>query len=270
MRHLCSTGLLLMTVGATLFLWDRAGVIALSQTIDAQTGANLTAMAKAAGDEAGDLAADQGVVTFAAACMSIFTVVYIVVLAVMFKRILIAVKVVREACKALAAMPLLVAQPLCTMTSLCLLYVWTAAVSMYFMSAGEFDPSTGTFVYAGGDCSEIDKADAVMKNLSMTTTAALLALTFNQQMNSSATAAGPLKLVSDSLGSIDELKGTEEFEQARLGKVEDKTSSSSAPSHPTVDKAQKAVDSILGPFLILGARHRPTRFRRPKPTQFRW
>ena len=53
----------------------------------------------------------------------------------------------------------LVAQPLCTMTSLCLLYVWTAAVSMYFMSAGEFDPSTGTFVYAGGDCSEIDKAD---------------------------------------------------------------------------------------------------------------
>ena len=103
-----------MTVGATLFLWDRAGVIALSQTIDAQTGANLTAMAEAAGDEAGDLAADQGVVTFAAACMSIFTVVYIVVLAVMFKRILIAVKVVREACKALAAMPLLVAQPLCT------------------------------------------------------------------------------------------------------------------------------------------------------------
>ena len=198
-----------MTVGATLFLWDRAGVIALSQTIDAQTGANLTAMAEAAGDEAGDLAADQGVVTFAAACMSIFTVVYIVVLAVMFKRILIAVKVVREACKALAAMPLLVAQPLCTMTSLCLLYVWTAAVSMYLMSAGEFDPSTGTFVYAGGDCSEIDKADAVMKNLSMTTTAALLTLTFNQRMNSSATAAGPLKLVSDSLGSIDQLKGTE-------------------------------------------------------------
>ena len=57
-------------------------------------------------------------------------------------------QVVREACKALAAMPLLVAQPVCTMVSLLLLYCWTAIITMYFMSAGEFDMTTGTFVYS--------------------------------------------------------------------------------------------------------------------------
>jgi preprotein translocase subunit SecG len=169
-------GLLIVSILGTIFLWDRAGVIPLTSTLDAQTGANISALAKAAGENvAGEAAADKGLVMTAAVVMSIFTAVYFVLFVVLFKKIMIAVKVVREACKALAAMPLLVVQPLCTMVSLAILYIWTAAITMYFMSAGEFDPSTGRFVYSGGDCS----GDLTKSPINYTATAAVLTLTFS-------------------------------------------------------------------------------------------
>jgi len=169
-------GLLIVSILGTIFLWDRAGVIPLTSTLDAQTGANISALAKAAGENmAGEAAADKGLVTTAAVVMSIFTAVYFVLFVVLFKKIMIAVKVVREACKALAAMPLLVVQPLCTMVSLAILYIWTAAITMYFMSAGEFDTSTGRFVYSGGDCS----GDLTKSPINYTATAAVLTVTFS-------------------------------------------------------------------------------------------
>ena len=132
----------------------------------------MTALAAAAGDEMGDAAADPVLINLAATVMSIFTVVYVVIFVLMFKRIMIAVKVVKEACKALAAMPLLVFQPVCTMVSLLLLYAWTAIITMYFMSAGEFDMTTGTFVYSGGTCG----ADLQKAGLNYTARTALLTM----------------------------------------------------------------------------------------------
>ena len=172
-------GLFVMSILSTLLLWDRAGVIPLTATMDEKIGSNMTALAAAAGEDvAGDASADTTLVTTAATIMTIFTVVYVVLFVMMFKRIMIAVKVVVEACKALAAMPFLVLQPVCTMVSLAILYVWTAIVTLYFMSAGEFDVTTGQFVYSGGDCSG-DLQRAPMSPINYTVTAAVLTLTFS-------------------------------------------------------------------------------------------
>ena len=46
-------GLLIISLLCTLLVWDRAGVIPVFSTIDAKIGSNMTALAAAAGDEAG-------------------------------------------------------------------------------------------------------------------------------------------------------------------------------------------------------------------------
>ena len=173
-------GLLLVSLLGTLLLWDRAGVIPLFATMDQKLGGNLTAIAAEAGNQVGgDAAADPVLVKIAAIAMTVFTVVYVIVFILLFKRILIALKVVKEACKALAAMPLLVAQPLCTMVSLGILYIWAAAITMYFMAAGEIDPRTGRFVYSGGSCSgDLIKSQAI----NFSTSTALLTLSFANQI----------------------------------------------------------------------------------------
>lgn len=104
----------------------------------------------------------------------IFTIlfaVYFVLMFFFFKRIVIAIKVIREAAKAMAAMPTIVLQPLITLASLIVLYIWAAAITMYLVSAGEFDPTTGRFTYSGGTCT-----DLVGQEINATTSATLLTL----------------------------------------------------------------------------------------------
>jgi hypothetical protein len=201
--YLSTIGLLVVSLGASLFLWDRAGVIPVFSTIDSKVGSNVTAMAEAAGESAGSAGTDTGLVGFFAGVLTLFTIVYIVFVVVMFKKILVAVRVVNEACKALAAMPLLTMQPACTMIALVCLYLWTAVITMYFMSAGEFDPATGQFVYAGGDCSNIESKDAPMRNLNHTATLAILTLTLSSTLTSTNTKDGPLTITHN------QLKGTQ-------------------------------------------------------------
>mmetsp|Transcript_60527 Transcript_60527/g.143932 ORF Transcript_60527/g.143932 Transcript_60527/m.143932 type:complete len:950 (+) Transcript_60527:231-3080(+) len=171
--YLTMIGLLLMLTVSTLLAFDRTGKIQLVSQLDTVTGQNISALADEAESSYGEAGVSEGIMEAISWVLAVISVIYLLVMIFMFKRILIAVKVIVEAAKAISAMPLLVLQPLWTFSFLSILYLWTVAVTMYLMSAGEFDPTTGTFVYKGGTCT----ADITDLGINTTTNVLLISLT---------------------------------------------------------------------------------------------
>uniref|UniRef100_A0A7S4PPC4 Choline transporter-like protein n=1 Tax=Guillardia theta TaxID=55529 RepID=A0A7S4PPC4_GUITH len=143
-------GLFIVLAACSLFAWDRTGKISIFSKFSDQS--NITALAEASGVPIPGQNTDTTVITIFAAIFSALFVIYLVLLIILFKRILLAVKVIVEAAKAIAAMPFLILQPLTTFISLGVLYVWVILIAMYLFSAGKFDPVTGKFEYGGGNC----------------------------------------------------------------------------------------------------------------------
>mmetsp|Transcript_26387 Transcript_26387/g.59980 ORF Transcript_26387/g.59980 Transcript_26387/m.59980 type:complete len:916 (-) Transcript_26387:201-2948(-) len=143
-------GLFIVLAACSVFAWDRSGKISIFSKLQDQS--NLTALADASGISIPGQNTDPAIITAFAIIFSVLFVAYLLILIVLFKRILLAVKVIVEAAKAISAMPFLILQPLATFVSLAVLYVWAILIAMYLFSAGKFDPITGKFVYAGGDC----------------------------------------------------------------------------------------------------------------------
>eukprot|EP00293_Proteomonas_sulcata_P009004 CAMPEP_0184306614 /NCGR_PEP_ID=MMETSP1049-20130417/15559_1 /TAXON_ID=77928 /ORGANISM="Proteomonas sulcata, Strain CCMP704" /LENGTH=888 /DNA_ID=CAMNT_0026618915 /DNA_START=75 /DNA_END=2741 /DNA_ORIENTATION=+ len=207
MLWICTVGLLFVMALCTAFAWDKTGKVQIFSQISDATGANITALADAAAGETLGGDTEPALVESAAWILTICTGVYFVILFFMLKRIIVAVKVIIEAAKAMAAMPFLIAQPIFTFLSLCILYLWAGIVTMYLISAGEFDPATGTFVYAGGTC----KADLTGTNITAYYTTLAITVTFTSAMTSS---AGPLVI------SHSALKGTGcSFDSLRAAQV---------------------------------------------------
>jgi len=128
-------GLALALIGITVLLWSKAGQIDLSSNTEAQ----------AAGNEFAGMGMSEEAATALAAIFTVITVVYLLILIVMLKRILIACQVIKEAAKAIAAMPTIVLWPLSTFASVAVLCVWWIIVMAYLASAGDFDATTMTF-----------------------------------------------------------------------------------------------------------------------------
>uniref|UniRef100_A0A6U4PCE9 Uncharacterized protein n=1 Tax=Hemiselmis andersenii TaxID=464988 RepID=A0A6U4PCE9_HEMAN len=152
-----------------VFAWDKTGKIEIFSTINAQTGQNVSALAESAGIPGAEATTEPALVEAVAWIFTVLFVVYFVLMFFFLKRIIIAVKVIREAAKAMSAMPMMVFQPVWTLSSLCLLYLWVGLITVYLVSAGEFDPSTGQFVYGGGTCTNL-----VDQGINVTTTATLI------------------------------------------------------------------------------------------------
>mmetsp|Transcript_58692 Transcript_58692/g.120049 ORF Transcript_58692/g.120049 Transcript_58692/m.120049 type:complete len:670 (-) Transcript_58692:2-2011(-) len=165
-------GLVLVLGFATLLAWDKTGKVDIFGRLSAETGANITALADAAGGNALEGSTEPALVEAAAWILTVISIVYVVLLIFFLKRITIAVKVIVEAAKAMAAMPTIILQPIWTFLSLLILYLWAAFITIYLVSAGEFDPATGTFTYAGGTC----KADLAGAELSVVHSAALVSV----------------------------------------------------------------------------------------------
>lgn len=171
-------GLLLALVSATLLAFDRTGKIQIISQLDAVTGQNISALAAQADSSFAEAGISDGLMEVISYALAAVSAVYLLVMIFMFKRILIAVKVIVEAAKAVSAMPFLVLQPIWTFAFLIILYAWAVAVTMYLMSAGEFDPSTGTFVYRGGTCT----ADVTDYGINATANVVLISLTLGSQV----------------------------------------------------------------------------------------
>jgi len=173
MMWLIVIGLVLLLLLSTIFAWDKTGKVEIFSQLSDATGQNISALADAAGESAGfEGGAEPALVEAAAWILTIVTVAYIVLLFFFLKRIVIAVKVIVEAAKCMAAVPTMILQPLWTFLSLAVLYTWAGFITVYLVSAGEFDPATGTFTYAGGTC----RSDLSNSTLSVTHTTAIVTL----------------------------------------------------------------------------------------------
>eukprot|EP00281_Chroomonas_sp_CCMP1168_P006014 CAMPEP_0206259920 /NCGR_PEP_ID=MMETSP0047_2-20121206/26781_1 /ASSEMBLY_ACC=CAM_ASM_000192 /TAXON_ID=195065 /ORGANISM="Chroomonas mesostigmatica_cf, Strain CCMP1168" /LENGTH=890 /DNA_ID=CAMNT_0053686905 /DNA_START=131 /DNA_END=2803 /DNA_ORIENTATION=- len=154
-----------------LFAWDKTGKIAVFDQVTRTTGQNITALAEQAGVPGADATASADTYEAFAWIFTVLFIVYTVLMFFFFKRIVIAVKIIKEAAKAMAAMPFLIIQPLFTLLSLIVLYGWAGIITVFLISAGEFDITTGTFTYAGGSCT-----DLVNQEFNLTTTASIFTI----------------------------------------------------------------------------------------------
>ena len=144
-------GLLLVLALCSLFAWDKTGKIHIFASVINTTGVNASALPGVG--NALKTPTEPAITYAVAVILSVATVAYAALLCVMLKRLIIAIDVIQEAAKSMAAMPALLLLPLSTFLALLFLYLWAGFISIYLLSAGQFDPITGKFVFAGGDCS---------------------------------------------------------------------------------------------------------------------
>ena len=144
-------GLLLVLALCSLFAWDKTGKIHIFASVINTTGVNASALPGVG--NALKTPTEPAITYAVAVILSVATVAYAALLCVMLKRLIIAIDVIQEAAKSMAAMPALLLLPLSTFLALLFLYLWAGFISIYLLSGGQFDPITGKFVFAGGDCS---------------------------------------------------------------------------------------------------------------------
>mmetsp|Transcript_2338 Transcript_2338/g.6220 ORF Transcript_2338/g.6220 Transcript_2338/m.6220 type:complete len:881 (+) Transcript_2338:94-2736(+) len=164
-------GLLIVMILCTLFMWDKSGKIEVFATVSKTTGLNISTLASAS--DVMKTPGDTSTAYAFAIILTIATCVYVVILCIMLRRLIIAITVIQEAAKSMAAIPTLLLLPLTTFLALVLLYVWAGFIAIYLLSAGEFDPKTGKFVYSGGTCSR----DMQSVNINVTQPTAIVRLT---------------------------------------------------------------------------------------------
>jgi len=140
-------GFLLLLIACTVLAWEKAGVIDLSSTPAGDQSAN---------NPTTGVALDETTAKIIAAVFSVVTGLYLLLFCIFLQRIRIAVQIIKEAAKAMAAVPFTVLYPLVTFVSLVCLLIWWVAVMLFLASAGEFDPKTMTFVYPSTDQCIID------------------------------------------------------------------------------------------------------------------
>ena len=119
-------------LGVTLLAWDKQGAIAITR------GNALEAvLASIEISPSGALAAAVG--------LSIGTALLFLLAVFLARRVLVAVRLIQEASRAVADMPSVLAFPLSTLLSLALLTVLAATAALFLASAGSFDPAMGAF-----------------------------------------------------------------------------------------------------------------------------
>lgn len=143
-------GLLLFLIILTIFAWEKAGLISIAKVSNQVTntvGTSSVDTTQYTSQVTSGLEIDQTTAKVLASIISVVTIVYFLLFCVFMQRIRIAVQVIKEAAKAVGAMPFLVLYPLVTFISLLALAVWWVTVLLYLCSAGEFDPKTMSFTY---------------------------------------------------------------------------------------------------------------------------
>ena len=158
-------GLLIVLAICSLFAWDKTGKIHVFEAVSKTTGVNVTALPGVS--DSMKTPTEPGLTYAAAVILTVLTIAYAVILCIMIRRLIIAIDIIQEAAKSMAAMPMLLLLPLTTFLALLFLYLWAGFITIYLLSAGQFDPKTGKFVYAGGTCSK--DVSSVKMNISQPT-----------------------------------------------------------------------------------------------------
>jgi len=128
--------LLLASGGLTLLAWDKAGMIAVTGvSADLNDGLDSVELSPA-------------IAKVIAVILSFATLLLLLLACCFAKRILVAVRLIQEAAKAVIDIPSIIFFPLSTLLSLILLCVLAVSGGLFLASAGEYDPVLGSYSYA--------------------------------------------------------------------------------------------------------------------------
>jgi hypothetical protein len=131
---------------------ESAGYIDLTSYASKLPSTSVTAVVQGqivtVSDTLGSFSVDQRTAYGFAIAFTIVTIIYFLLVCVMMKRLITAVRVIQEAAKAVAAIPTLLCYPCVTVVFIGGFCVFWVIITLYLASAGEFDPKTMTFTYA--------------------------------------------------------------------------------------------------------------------------
>jgi hypothetical protein len=129
--------------GLALFFWNKAGVLEWGKA--GINGTSVTEAIASLDQYSSSVALSTDEARVIAGIFSALAGLYLLFLLFMFKNILRAVNIIKEATKCLAQVPSMLFYPLLTCMFAAVALVWFLLILVYLASAGEFDAKTMTF-----------------------------------------------------------------------------------------------------------------------------
>jgi hypothetical protein len=134
---------LVILAGLSIFFWNKAGLIEWGKA--GINGTSVTEAIASLDQYSSSVALSTDEARVIAGIFSALTGLYLLFLLVMFKNILRAVNIIREATKCLAQVPSMLFYPLVTCVFAAIALLWFLFILVFLASAGEFDAKTMSF-----------------------------------------------------------------------------------------------------------------------------
>lgn len=134
---------LVILAGLSIFFWNKAGLIEWGKA--GINGTSVTEAISSLDQYSSSVALSTDESRVIAGIFSALTGLYLLFLLVMFKNILRAVNIIREATKCLAQVPSMLFYPLVTCVFAAVALLWFLFILVFLASAGEFDAKTMSF-----------------------------------------------------------------------------------------------------------------------------
>jgi choline transporter-like protein 2/4/5 len=135
--------LLIILAGLAIFFWNKAGLIEWGKA--GINGTSVTQAISSIDEYSSSVALSTDEARVLGGIFSAITGLYLLFMLVMFKNILRAVNIIREATKCLAQVPSMLFYPLVTCVFAAIALLWFLFILIYLASAGEFDAKTMSF-----------------------------------------------------------------------------------------------------------------------------
>lgn len=135
--------LLIILAGLSIFFWNKAGLIEWGKA--GVNGTTVTEAISSIDQYSSSVALSTDEARILGGIFSALTGLYLLFMLVMFKNILRAVNIIKEATKCLAQVPSMLFYPLITCVFAAIALLWFLFILVYLASAGEFDAKTMSF-----------------------------------------------------------------------------------------------------------------------------